>query len=652
MLTAEEVSLASTLESLRSQRVRLVQSFAAENARARGLTAQIHDTRRVEDKALLASDEAVSHALAHKRDGDLKTIDRLIAQPYFARFVITDRSNPREQELEYKLGLAANPDCRIMDWRRAPVSKLYYEYKEGEEFDEEIQGRDRSGVIKLRHSVDIEGSALRKVSCRYGTFINKDGRWEKRSSRAVPSHQKGGLPQILTLITPEQFKIISDDPHKPLFIQGLAGSGKTTVALHRLAWLLNQEDYPMTSDECAIIVLSETLKHYVQSTLPSMHVEGVKVFTFAEFCAQCVKTSSALFSHSQSGIKLAASAAPAGSERVKNSVAMLRRIEDATNAGPYTEIILNILRNPAELLAIDETKVLDRESIKLALQRSEEIYAQSAVDRSDLALILRLFELRNAGVTRADGSIGKLKHLVVDELQEYSSTQLAALAGAVDNIGHLTLVGDTDQKLDRAMNFPGWEKLRLYWKQQGVGANFFSLQVSFRNTLPIMRLAQKIKSIPLSSKGREGRLPIWFKSHSPDMSLECAQKWLTTALERYPDALSAAICRNAADARELFNWLKPTFPAAMRLGIDSEYSFEEGLVITHLEESRGLEFSNVLLWEVSRNNYPDDPESRSGLYVAITRASENLSIFTSGQPSPLLPALNSGLMRIYGAEQS
>ncbi len=143
--------LDDVLDSLKKQCQRSSDRLVAERERARELTAGLVAARRDEDKQMLASDEAVSHALKDHFDNNIKTISKLIEKPYFARIELEEEEHGRPKSIEYKIGFAANPDCRIIDWRKAPISKLYYEYKEGEEYSELIQGRERLGRVVIRN---------------------------------------------------------------------------------------------------------------------------------------------------------------------------------------------------------------------------------------------------------------------------------------------------------------------------------------------------------------------------------------------------------------------------------------------------------------------------------------------------------------------
>ncbi|MCB0331330.1 MAG: hypothetical protein KDD70_16785, partial [Bdellovibrionales bacterium] len=280
LLRTEEEILERTLASLQTQLESRGELLKAEDFRSRELTAELVAATRDEDKQMLASDEAVSHALKQNHSGEAKSLTRLLEKPYFARFVVEEEDRGRTKTVEYKIGHASNPDCRIIDWRKSPLAKLYYEYQEGEEFCEEIQGTEREGTIVLRHPVRIEDGILKSVTTRFGTFSLVNGDWTRSSMRASG---KGGIRSVLPLITPDQFRTITEDAKTAVLIQGIAGSGKTTVALHRLAWLLHENNSEFGAEDCAVIVRNEVLGEFIKHTLDAIDIEGVSVFTFAEW---------------------------------------------------------------------------------------------------------------------------------------------------------------------------------------------------------------------------------------------------------------------------------------------------------------------------------------------------------------------------------
>lgn len=646
-LRDEAAVFATVRSSISTQISRAGERLVLESRRARALTSEIHETRRVEDKALLASDEAVSHGLKDSKREELETLKKQLDNPYFARISLEeDEANGGTKVIEYKLGFAANTDLRIIDWRKAPISKLYYEYKEGDDYLEEILGRERSGKVILRNRVEVDKGSLKTVQNRFGTFHwnAASGSWE---SGAGSMHRRKSsdshLPEILSLITAEQFRSITVDADSAILIQGVAGSGKTTVALHRLAWLLHHDNSPLKPHECVFLMLSPALRRYVENSLPSAGISGIGVRTYHEWSARTLKK---LVPQGDLVLNRPLSPSPAGVQRVKRSLALLKALEAHLRAREVdTRVtleevqreVLAVLRKPSLVVGFDETRLISEELVREALTRSKDNFARGVFDWADDALLLRAVQLRCGGLVTESGSFGSYGHIVVDEVQDLSPVELSTVIGAVKNHKDLTLVGDTSQNIDEHGSFPGWDKLREHWNFSGEMSKYVSLEVSHRSTLPIMRLADHIQQRSLVKTGRPGRTPIWFKTRNESHGIEHVLKWLSKAVELYPSMVTAVICSSPEEAKFAYKMLQPTFGQLVRLGDAYTFSFEEGILVTDVQQVKGLEFFSVLLWNPSAQSYGSNEHGRNLLYVAATRAEENLCIVTWARPAAALP---------------
>lgn len=719
----EQEILSSVLESLRKQAAYSASKFTSEQDKSREMNASIVASYRAEEKAMLASDEAVAHALSQKKKADLGDIQKLLKRPYFGRIVVEEERPQGTRTIEYKLGLSANPDCRIIDWRSAPISKLYYEYREGDDYEEEILGQERIGTIMLRRTVEIEHGVLKSITTPQGSFEKRNGEWFVRSgsARSTRAGAASTLTDVLPLVSPEQFRMITEEAETAILIQGIAGSGKTTVALHRLSWLMQARKDDMASEDVLVLLFSRPLQRYIQSMLPAMDLQDIQVVAFSDWAAGVFKKILPAVVDTESAsprVKRPAEPIPARIQRLKISMALLDLLEKAVSeekiqiTGRLTERLkssgasalalrllsdiqrldlplisgLNRLREGLDrqsspgaedrqalqlveqqlrelqdltgfyqglyqsdeaIVERDETRLIDRTLIAEAGKRTLESLAAQTLDAADEALLLRLYQLRHGLLPRLKGDMtARLKHIIADEVQDYAPAELATIVAAVEHPGQLTLVGDVDQSIRESGSFPGWEKLKQRWKLKDSIARAISLTVSYRSTLPIMKLADRILQRKLVTTGREGRVPIWFFAKKEDRGIEAALKWLEKAMELYPTEMSAVLCTERQEARQILSLLKPRFGNAIRLGDDHNFTFEEGIVVSTVSQVKGLEFANVLLWNPDRDQFPMTDQGRNLLYVAVTRAIENLSVVSWKKHSQLLPHGREGYMRM------
>ena len=281
-----------------------IESLDDDEKLARRLTAEVVATQRDEEKQALQSDESVAHSLAKIRLHQSNDLSDLVQQPYFARVVYQEGA----RRGEFRLGVASFPEERIIDWRKSPISKLYYDYDEGADYDDEIAGVERQGQVLVKRGFRGERETLLQIETKDLSYVQRKGVWSKfkrESSAPFSLDDKkriqellsvqdpaawealasgdGYLSQILSLLTPEQFRLISAASRQPVIIQGSAGTGKTTVALHRLSWLLFEGNSTAKAENVLVVMYSHTLAEYVKNILPSLGVHGVIIATYQDW---------------------------------------------------------------------------------------------------------------------------------------------------------------------------------------------------------------------------------------------------------------------------------------------------------------------------------------------------------------------------------
>jgi DNA helicase-2/ATP-dependent DNA helicase PcrA len=272
-------------------------------------------------------------ALSRQRGkGDSPPVDR--KSPYFGHLRLEESGKRRDVLIGARSYVEPGGGVQIVDWRNAPVSRLFYRYEEGDAYEERLGDRLVEGEVLARRTVAIVDSELRRVAAPQGTFSRdfRTGAWRQVATqqaklqiardgsaatmlptRALPgaglpkpappaARGKLGLddsgqrrpdrhlPAIAALIDPRQFELITHPASGLIAVQGSAGSGKTTIGLHRIAYLAFADPRRFRPDKMLIIVYQRALAAYVSRVLPALDVEGVPVMTFAAWATETRRT--------------------------------------------------------------------------------------------------------------------------------------------------------------------------------------------------------------------------------------------------------------------------------------------------------------------------------------------------------------------------
>lgn len=215
--------------------------------------------------------------------------------PYFARIDFRERRRDVESFYIGKHGLNDhnNNEEIVIDWR-APIANLYYSGTFGEAFYTSPMGVI-DGELTLKRKFLIKNGTLEKI---YDEGVNElilktseegDELIDQFLKVNLEQNMNKKLKEVVSTIQKEQNEIIRAFKNKPIIIQGSAGSGKTTVALHRLAYLIYTYSQDSENQNILVVAPNKLFLEYISEVLPNLGVHNVKQNTYEELCQEILK---------------------------------------------------------------------------------------------------------------------------------------------------------------------------------------------------------------------------------------------------------------------------------------------------------------------------------------------------------------------------
>ncbi|MBN1335997.1 MAG: ATP-binding domain-containing protein [Deltaproteobacteria bacterium] len=594
--------------------------------------------------------------------------------PYFAHLRLQE--DRRTRDLFIGRGTRIEPGLRIVDWRDAPVSTIFYRYQEGEEFEEQVGDVVLQGTVAARRIVGVAGGELQRVDCPQGSWVREDGAWiplarppPSLSGGAGSAYRAGDaqksrlgtglahradkhLPEIAALIDPRQFDLVTRPGSGIVAIRGTAGSGKTTVALHRIAWLVHADPERFRPSRMLVLVWGRALKNYVAHVLPALGVEGVRVETW-EAWARSLRLR--LFSRlpkacredspgSLQRIKLHPVFETVLERRIRTRLAppgMASALDDFVSLLSDTEATLRVFEDlapgalPRPTLVAAGREMADQAS-RLRAWLDGDRSAGSILDCEDDALLLRAWQLRVGPLRGPDHRPVRHAHVLVDEVQDFAPLELRVALGTLDDGRCATLAGDTAQHIVDVAGFTDWKALFDHLDVQGTVVE--TLRVSYRSTREIAEFGRRLlgphadaEPPPRTIRAGPPVEILRFTDHGALVAL--LADTLRNLSRSEPLASVALIAPDEACARLVYEGLLRAEVPRLRLVLDQDFSFAPGVEVTLARDVKGLEFDYVVLLDTSARHYPDTDTARRVLHVGATRAIHQLWVTVTGTPA-------------------
>lgn len=231
-------------------------------------------------------DDLTEQALDNIRESRKQNLRIATVEPYFGRLDFQEQGADAPQPLYIgKVGVEEEDSGKlaVIDWR-APVASMFYSFTGGEELATYRSPEGLiEGLIYLKRNLVIRKQILERVVDAYVKGGDNLDVADEFLLYRLGENKDNRLRDIVSTIQAEQDQIIRSAKNKALVIQGVAGSGKTTVALHRLAYLLYQYRENIRAERMIIFAPNSMFLDYISGVLPELGVGGIQQTTFSDW---------------------------------------------------------------------------------------------------------------------------------------------------------------------------------------------------------------------------------------------------------------------------------------------------------------------------------------------------------------------------------
>lgn len=637
-----------------------------------------HEIRSMRESIL--NHFAVGESIIDKR----RRLERLLDIPYFGRIDFLEKGK-NKVTLPIYIGIHSfyNPQEKtnlIYDWR-APVAGMFYDYELGKASYTSPTGLTE-GNISIKRQYRIRKGRM-EFMLESSLTVHDDVLQKELSCNADDK-----MKNIVATIQREQNQIIRNEEAFTLIIQGVAGSGKTSIALHRIAYLLYAYKGDIFSRDILILSPNQVFADYISGVLPELGEESVPEITMEQILSGLLGHKYKYQNFFGQVNELMNSPAAEFAERIsyKSSpafISLLNRfiLHMENNYFKAVDVALSKrITIPASFIK-EQFQRFNRYPMRLRFEAMTDYILErmAVLHKFTVTTTLRNFlkkEIRNMFAGNNDLQVYKdffqwlgktemfklrknrtleyadlaplaylhmalegytvqnrVKHLLIDEMQDYSPIQYKIIQKLYPC--RKTILGDAHQ----SVNPYGSSTAETIRQALGKG-EIMKLCKSYRSTYEITAFAQQILTDKeLEPVARHGREPEIRGFKSPEEEISGINHLITNFKKSGYKSLGI-ICKTEAQAKEMAEKLDQVYFLSCQ-----STGFVQGIIVTSAHMAKGLEFDEVIIPQINKRNFSTETD-RHILYVCITRAMHYLSLTYSGTLTFLIPENHLFVQRI------
>ena len=592
--------------------------------------------------------------------------EKALKSPYFGK--ITFKEDNDDEKMDIYLGISSVEDgfeFYVFDWR-APISSLFYNYEVGRAKYDCPNGEISGEILSKMQFKIVDGDLLR---C-FKSHINID---DEYLQEILANASTDKMKNIVSTIQREQNLIIRNDSDKYLIVQGIAGSGKTSVALHRIAYLL-YKDIKLNYNNVLILSPNDVFSDYISDVLPELGEQNVLKTTFSDFTSSFLKPYKNIESYSQF------------LERVYGSQIINDKVIEYKMSNEFREKIDRFLNNYENNISFSTIRqadiIISKDEIKeLFINKYKQFPYKERINHivDDICIKLHLSPKKNSNKIKkfileksnitfdpfdlysqfissdefmkkygCEFQKGKIKYeditpllyiffkingcpnynqirqVVIDEVQDYTLFQIELLKSIFKNAS-FTLLGDVNQTINPYYCYNSLKILSNIFNN----SRYLELSKTYRSSEEIIEYSNKILNIDNAcSVRRNNNIPVEIKKSTSKDIIENIKSDINSMHVNGIKRI-AIITKDVYTAKKLHQKFNNE---QIQLIISPTDSLNSEIIIIPSYLSKGLEFDGVIVYNDSDNNYEEN-EKRL-YYVVCTRAQHQLNIYN--EPSKIL----------------
>lgn len=654
--------LNKTVSLIRKKISKLGQELFDDDSKVLEFKKLIWDTHTEMDPNEMRSMMAESDlqvSIMQSKGNYLQRLFRIQNKPYFGSIRFKEEGSEEEDNIYIGITHVEDKlDYYVHDWR-SPICSMFYDYETGPASYKAPSGIIKGNIIKKRQYI-IEDAELKHI------FDNDLNISDSLLQEVLAEESSDKMKNIVNTIQEEQNKVIRNTEDKNLIVEGIAGSGKTSVALHRIAFLLYRIPN-LTSSNVVVFTPNKVFSEYISNVLPELGEDNAYDMTFYDLLCQNIneykdienftdfisryykgnvdnydiikyKQSDEIIKDIDSYINNLLSTIEFNNkleydnfieidtEELNNMLnykynrfPLFERIKEMSK-----RIASNNYEGSTKNASSIEKKLKELLNIKLDLKDIFNNFYQSEYSKykdkvndkylyyEDACIFLYIKSLLVGFNTNH-----VIKEIVIDEAQDYNKLQYLIIKKTFKTSNY-TILGDTNQTINPYYKYDSLEELTSIFES----SKYITLTKTYRSTGKIIDYTNKILGLNHVTAIRNDKASdIIFRNNITKNDFLTDINNLKTISKSI-----AIITKNDKEAEKVYNMLKDDLDIML---IDGFGHIKRDLVVVPSYVAKGLEFDSVIIYTDEDNKYQE--KDKYLFYVACTRAQHNLIIYNNSK---------------------